>query len=332
MKKTLSALIFLLMLVIAIPFVHGAPVKIRFSCGVPQNHFITNQFVEWAKLIEQNSKGEIKVEVYDSAQLYRDNEVIKAVQTGGLESGSAFTMYLGNQLIPGMKVFQFPFLFQTLDETIKVYQSEIGAAWKKTAEQKGVKIFSIVCYPSPDDTIILATKPIKMPTDLNGMIIRTVTPENAIVLKKFGAGASFLSGGEVYLGLQRGTINGSLNSIANYKERKLYEVAHYAIFLPLITTHGFISMNKAFFDGLSPQQQQIILDASEKTESKTTSIAKKVLKEDYEAVAKISKLYHPTPSELALWKDVSTSTWPDLMQNNQELAKLVKSVQTILNR
>jgi TRAP-type C4-dicarboxylate transport system substrate-binding protein len=59
--------------------------------------------------------------VYHSAQLYRDNEVLKAVQTGALESGCAFIMYLENQLVPGMKVFQFPFLFQGLDESMKVY-------------------------------------------------------------------------------------------------------------------------------------------------------------------------------------------------------------------
>jgi C4-dicarboxylate-binding protein DctP len=122
-----------------LPKGYTAPVALRFSSGAPESHFLTKQYIEWAKLIENNSKGDIKVQVYHSAQLFRDNEVIKAVQTGALESGCAFTMYAENQLVPAMKVFQFPFLFQALDDTMKVYRSEVGTAWKATAERKGSK-------------------------------------------------------------------------------------------------------------------------------------------------------------------------------------------------
>ena len=88
-----------------LPMGYAAPVTIRFSSGAPENHFLTKQYIEWAKLIEKNSKGDMKVQVYHSAQLFRDNEVIKAVQTGALESGCAFTMYVENQLVPAMKVY-----------------------------------------------------------------------------------------------------------------------------------------------------------------------------------------------------------------------------------
>ena len=88
---------------------NAAPVTIRFSSGAPENHFLTKQYIEWAKLIESNSKGDIKVQVYHSAQLYRDNEVLKAVQTGALESGCAFTMYIGESACSRHEGIPVPF-------------------------------------------------------------------------------------------------------------------------------------------------------------------------------------------------------------------------------
>jgi len=318
--------------VIHLPNGYAAPVTIRFSSGAPESHFLTRQYIEWGKLIETNSKGDIKVQVYHSAQLFRDNEVIKAVQTGALESGCAFTMYAENQLVPAMKVFQFPFLFQALDDTMKVYRSEVGKAWNATAERKGVKILNLVVFPAPEDHIILTAKPIRVPADIKGMVIRGASPEHALAIKKWGAGPSFLTGAEVYLALQRGTINGAINSLLTYMERKLYEVSPCAIFMPLSAVHTFIVMNKGVFDRLTPEQQKIILDASMTIESNTVPFALKTFKEDLEEAKKKAKLYNPTPAELSLWKEGMTSIWDDLSKSNEDVAAAFKNVRAILNR
>ena len=213
----------------------------RVSVSTPENHFQTKQFAEWCRLIEQNSKGEIKAQLYHSAQLFRDNEVIKAIQTGGIEGGNAFAMYMENQLVPAMKVLQMPFLFDTLEEALRVLHSEIGESWKKAAEQKGVKLLGLVSFPSPDGEGLCTVKPVKVPADVKGMVLRTIGPELAAMMKKWGAGPSFLTGAEVYMALQRGTLNGAIASIPSYNERKLYEVAPYIIMLPYASVHAYLA-------------------------------------------------------------------------------------------
>ncbi len=321
-----------MIMAICLPNSYSAPVTIRFSSGAPETHFLTKQYIEWGKLIEKNSKGDIKVQVYHSAQLFRDNEVIKAVQTGGLEAGCAFTLYAENQLVPALKVFQFPFLFQSLDDTMKVYRTEIGTSWKTTAERKGVKILGLVVFPAPEDHIILTAKPVKVPADIKGMVIRGATPEHALAIKKWGAGPSFLTGAEVYLGLQRGTIHGAINSLLTYMERKLYEVSPNATFLPLSAVHTFIVMNKNFFDRLTPDQQKTILEASSAIENNTVPFALKTFKEDLEEAKKKAKLYYPTPAELNLWKEGMSSVWDDMAKGNEEVSTAFKSVRATLNR
>jgi C4-dicarboxylate-binding protein DctP len=311
---------------------YAAPPVIRFSSGQPENHYHTRQYLEWGRLIEQNSGGQLKVQVYHSAQLYRDNEVAKAVQMGALESGAVLTMYLSNQLVPASKVFQLPFLLETLDEAMKVHRSDIGMGWKKTAEQKGMKLLAIICYPSPPDTVLLSTKPVKNIPDLKGMVIRAVSPEAAAALKKWGAGPSFLAGSETYLGLQRGTINGSVTSITNYVERKLYEVAPHAIFLPMMTVHTYVAMNKKFFDGLPANQQKAIVDASEAIEARTAQIALKALKEDTDEARRKATLYTPTTAEMNLWKAGMQNIWEDVAKTDKDVSDGLKKIRAMFNR
>jgi TRAP-type transport system periplasmic protein len=164
------------------------------------------------------------------------------------------------------------------------------------------------------------------------MVIRGASPEHALAIKKWGAGPSFLTGAEVYLALQRGTINGAINSLLTYMERKLYEVSPCAIFMPLSAVHTFIVMNKGVFDRLTPEQQKIILDASMTIESNTVPFALKTFKEDLEEAKKKAKLYNPTPAELSLWKEGMTSIWDDLSKSNEDVAAAFKNVRAILNR
>jgi C4-dicarboxylate-binding protein DctP len=336
MKRSVPLVVVLLILfgiiLIQTQPVDAAPRVIRFSSGQPENHYHTRQYMEWARLVEQNSGGQLKVQIYHSAQLYRDNEVAKAVQMGALESGALLTMYLSNQVVPASKVYQLPFLLETLDEAMKVYRSDIGKGWSKTAEQKGIKLLSIICYPSPPDTVLLSTKPVKVPADLKGMVIRAVSPEAGGALKKWGAGPSFLAGSETYLGLQRGTINGSVTSITNYVERKLYEVARYAIFLPMMTVHTYIVMNKKFFDSLPAAQQKAIIDASLAVEARTEQIALKALKDDTDQARKNATLYQPTKTEMNQWKAGMQGIWEDAAKSDKDVADGLKKIRAMFNR
>jgi C4-dicarboxylate-binding protein DctP len=333
-KKVLWSGLLVASLILGVALASGdaAPLTIRFSSGAPGNHFLTQQYIEWAKLVEKNSNGEIKVQVYHSAQLYRDNEVLKAVQTGALESACGFTMYMENQLVPAMKVFMMPYLFQGLDETWKVYKSEAGAAWKQTAERKGVKLLAMVVMPSPDDQIILTTKPIKVPADLKGQIIRGASPEHALAIKKWGAGPSFLTGAEVYLALQRNTINGAINSLASYMDRKLYEAAPYVLMTPVSTVHTFIVMNKGFFEKLTPAQQKVISEASAAIEAGTVQYGRNTLKADLEEARKKAKVYLPTAAETSLWQEGMMPLWEEIAKDKPEVAEALKSVKATLRR
>jgi C4-dicarboxylate-binding protein DctP len=289
--------------------------------------------VEWAKLVEQKSGGELKVQIFDSAQLYKDPDLPKAIMTGAVDGGLLGSPFVGTTLIPTLRVFQMPFLFHNVDEMIKVYHSKVGAAWKAEAEKKGVKIMGLVVHPSPEDQLIATVKPVKVPADIKGMAIRVVGPDDAAYIKKRGGSPSPVPGMDVYPALQRGTLQGSIGSVMLQISLKRYEVAPYAIFLPIAGAQAYFGINKEFFDKLNPNQQKALVDASAEWEKKTKSVTMDALKIALaDLKTKMKGLYTPNAQELALWKEGVEEMWPELVGNNKELADALKETRAILGR
>jgi len=310
----------------------AAPVKLRISLGVPEQHFLGEAIRGWAGMIEKNSNGEIKPELYYSAQLFRDNEVLKAVQTGAVDCGLIYTMYLQTQLVPAIKILQFPFLFNTLEETWKVMNSDVGKAWKETAEKKGVKLIATVLYPTPEGNCLMTTKPVKVPADMKNLVIRSISPENAAMIKKWGAGPSFITAAELYMAIQRGALQGAMVALPAYVERKFYEVAPNLIMLPYASIHTYIALNKSYFDRLTPAQRKVVMDASEVINKTTYDLAMKVLKRDFDEAKKSAKVYVPTAAELAQWKQGAEAIWAEDTKNDKVLTDMLVKVREILKR
>jgi TRAP-type C4-dicarboxylate transport system substrate-binding protein len=259
--------------------------------------------------------------------------LIKAIQTGAVDGGMMGSPWLGTQLIPTMRVFQMPFLFHTVDDMLKIYHSKVGAAWKETAEKKGIMLTGLIVHPSPEDQLIATTKPVKVPPDLKGMTIRVIGPDDAAVFKKWGAAPSFIPGMDVYPALERGTLNGAIGSVMLQVDLKRYEVAPYAVFLPLAGAQAYYGMYKDFFDKLTPKQQNAIIDASMAMEKRTKDMTMEALVGAMAELKKVMKgLFTPTPQEMAQWREGVTEMWPELVGNNKELADALKETRAILGK
>jgi len=309
------------------------PVTMRFSASMPAHNFMTKQCIEWAQMVEKNSGGTLKVQIFDSAQLYKDPELAKAIATGAVESGIMGSPFLGPQLVPTMRVFQMPYLISTVDEMIKVYNSKIGESWKKVAASKGVMITGLLVHPSPEDQLIATTKPVKVPDDLKGMTIRVIGPDDAALMKKYGAAPSFIPGMDVYPALQRGTLTGSIGSVALQVDLKRYEVAPYAIFLPIAGAQAYYGINKEFFDKLTKQQQKAILDAGVEMQKKTKKMTMDSLAEAMVTLkANMKELYKPTPAEFAKWKAGVEGLWAEQVKGNADLEQALKDTRALLKK
>jgi len=285
-----------------------AEYKIRCSLGLPDQHFMTQQFKNWAGLIEEKTNGRVDVKIFYSGQLYKDVPVIEAIQVGAVEAGNIYSNFI-ETIVPEFGIFNLPLLYDTTAELEKIFDSRVGRILVNKAETKGLKILGRFFWPQ-EDIAFVSTKQIKVPEDLKGLKVRATASAQADWLKTLGAAPVYISGSEMYMGFQRGTLDAALSALAGTVQRKLYEVADYTTFLGVCVTIAMPTMNKKYFDKLPEDIQQAILEASAEMNAKSAEYAVNVSKEIVENAKELKvDMYFPTEEDLILWRDGIRGTW-----------------------
>ena len=96
----------------------AADVTMRISLQLPMKSHLGQNLQLFKKEVEAKSNGNIEVQIYDSAQLYKDKEVPAAVGSGAIEAGVAsLTRYVGD--VPAVDIFYQPFLFNSEEKVRK---------------------------------------------------------------------------------------------------------------------------------------------------------------------------------------------------------------------
>jgi TRAP-type transport system periplasmic protein len=112
-----------------------------------------------------------------------------------------------------------------------------------------------------------ASKPVRTPSDLKGMKIRTIaSPVMVDTIKALGASATPMGFGDLYLGLKSGVVDGAENAPDAIWYAKHYEVAKYFTITNHFRTPVVVVMNKAKFDALPPEYKEIIMVTAQETQ------------------------------------------------------------------
>ena len=110
--------------------------------------------------------------------------------------------------------------------------------------------------------LVTSNKAIESPADMEGLKMRIGSAKLiSDLLTTLGSNPTPISMSETYTALQTGTVDGQENPTTNILRNKLYEVQDYLA----ITRHQYVTqplvMNKAKFEAMPVEFQQIMLDA-----------------------------------------------------------------------
>jgi tripartite ATP-independent transporter DctP family solute receptor len=218
---------------------------------------ITAKFKE---LVEKNTNGKVKVEIHPNGELGGDRELAEAVQIGTLDATYISSAPLGN-FASKTNAFDFPFLFRDREHAYKVLDGELGGEIAKDLEGTGLKVLSWGEFGFRN--ITNSKHPIKTPADLKGLKIRT--QENKIHLdafKEYGASPTPMAFTELFTSLQQKVVDGQETPVSVIVANKFPEVQKYMTLSEHLYTPAPILINKAKFDGFSPELQKIVKEAA----------------------------------------------------------------------
>ncbi|MBU26385.1 MAG: C4-dicarboxylate ABC transporter substrate-binding protein [Gammaproteobacteria bacterium] len=297
--------------------------KMRISLQLPLKSHLGQNLLVFEKEVEARTKGVIDVEIYDSAQLYKDKEVPAAVGSGAIEAGVAsLTRYVGDA--PVVDVFYMPFL---LNSEAKVRAAVAEGSLVRTAIEKEVaKTGGEILYWQAYGGAVLLSKggPIRTPADMKGKKARVFGKTLGDFVTAAGGAPTLISGSEQYLAYQRGTVDIGMTGVSGVKSRKLWEVMDTIT----VTNHADIEfvvvVNTKWWNSLPEGIRGHISDAAKVAQENVRDAVTQIESDAYAAAkANGMQVVELSKNELDAWKAVSQPVYDSYLEATGDLGKKI---------
>ena len=123
-------------------------------------------------------------------------------------------------MIPATDVFEMPFFFKDLTSIKKFLDAGAGDLLDREFQKKAVKTLFWVDYGYIQ--FFNNKRPLTKPDDFKGLKMRTFSSGDAETLRALGAAPTVMSSSEMYMALQRGTVDGATTGMPAAVSRKVF--------------------------------------------------------------------------------------------------------------
>lgn len=211
------------------------------------------------KELKDKSNGTLVGTTFHDAQLGSQRDYIDGMQMGSIHIAECSTALLSG-IESKFTIFDMPYISDSVEKTQRVLEQGVGQILSDSLEEKGnIKIIGWVVRTPRN--VYSSKGPINTPDDFKNLKIRTM--ETPVVMKAMdllGAKPTPIPGTERYMALQTKVVDAAENSSSEILMKKEYEVTKYLSKTAHLIQPNPICVGKKFFDSLSKQQQQLLLE------------------------------------------------------------------------
>lgn len=282
-----------------------AETVIRVSLQLPKTHALGQNWLAFKSIIEEKSGGELQMQLFDSAQLFKDKEVPEAVGSGAIEAGSAFLgRFTG--AVPAVDVVAIPFIFA--DEAHLRASVAAGSAMRTALDGAIQKETNnkVLWWQAFGRNIYLSNgSAIRSPSDMENKKVRTYGKVHGWTVEALGGAPTLMSGSKQFLAYQQGAVDVGMTGATAVKSRKLYEVMDHMTLSYDSAIEFLAVMNNDFFEGLSAEHQGIIMAAAQEVEANLRNAIYAKEKAAVEEVSSKMTVITLTDAERAKWVEAT---------------------------
>lgn len=236
-------------------------------------------FQKWAKAVGEKTKGGLKIEVFPSAQLGVEEDILEQIRAGANLGQNTDSARMGNY-VPGIAIMNGPYFAETLEEVAKLRNLPTVKAWlDELANKYGFKILSFSWVQGYRH--FFTNKPVRNPEDLKGLRIRTPpAPIWQESVRALGATPVALAFGEMYPALQQKVVDGVELVYNNIPAGRFYEVLKYVSETRHIMLINFEAISSKWFNTLPANYQKILVEECDKAGMETSKLIMDKLEKD----------------------------------------------------
>lgn len=229
------------------------PLNLRSADVVTGNSpYIIGMNEKFVKLVDQYTKGRIKVTHFPGGQLGSDSAILDGVKMGSIDMA-----IMGNLPSKYTDALYVPFLFKDAAHQHRVLDGEIGEKLREAVlKETGIRVVGFV-YFAPRQ--LTTNKPIASVADLKGLKIRVPQmPPYIATWKALGANPTPIAFTELFTALQQGIVDAQENPLEIILNSSFNEVQKYVVETNHMIPVRFFIINNDLWNKLSDQEKEAI--------------------------------------------------------------------------
>ena len=284
---------------------------------------------EWLKrfaaMVEKDSGGKIKGEVYPASQLGPIPRQIEGVQFGSVQGWMGPPEFLVG-IDKRFESLSAPGLFSSYEQDVKTLMDPaVQKLFFEVGSNKGVE--GIALAPIGPSSMAMRKEP-KSFADLKNQKIRVLaSPFQLELVRRMGASPVAMTLGDVLPGLQQGAIDGALATITVFTTFQYVDVAKYVIENEQPYLNSLMIISKKWMATLPADLQKIVRDDAAKTTAGILAWDKDYFFKQRDVWKdKGGVLITPPKADLDAMNAKLASIGDDLSKDNAELNAAVKLV------
>ncbi len=279
------------------------PIEIVFSTYMPTSYgYLVQPLIDFMAEVEKESAGRVKFKFFHSGQLYKGKEEFAALERGEIDMAAPNDLYLTG-IVPETGISNLPFLWKT---PASMQKSLDAGLWDLGINDKFLAHNVVVLGTAAGGPYQIYAKgfAVHLPKDIAGKKwgVSGSTASKAIEL--MGGSPTTMSSGELYLALQRKTIDGCTRPLITGLGRKLYEVVDNISVTNMAYFTCMLAINKEKWDSLPKDIQAIMTKAAKNRDRRQLEMLEAFMAD---AIKKYQEkgvnVHMATPEELAQFQE-----------------------------
>lgn len=232
-------------------------IELKYSVFFPPSHVQCQAAESWAQEIAKRTEGKVKVTVYPAGTLSKAEQCYDSVVSGGSDIGMSCFAYTRGRF-PLLEGLDLPLGYPN-----GMAATRIATQVTQEFNPKELQDVKLLYVHAHGPGILASRKPVSSIKDMSGMKIRA-TGLSAKIVQRLGGTPVAMSQPETYESLQKGVVDATFCPVETLKGWKQGEVINAVTDTSVIgyTTSMFVVMNKAKWDKLTPEHQQIFTEVS----------------------------------------------------------------------
>ncbi len=233
-----------------------AQTTLKFSHYAETTHPAHTAALDFAKKVEERTKGQIKIQIYPANQLGDPPSVMQQIKAGVIDIGIPTQGQL-DKFDKAFATVMIPFAFKDAKDAHAKLDGPLMGWYGPLAEKAGFKILGN--WEWGFRHLTNGVRPVNAPADVKGLKVR-VPPEVQLeaAMEALGAQVTKIAFPELYLAMSQKVVDGQENPIAVIHSLKLWEVQKHLA----LTGHAYncavMVINVGKFKSLTAEQQKIL--------------------------------------------------------------------------